>query len=543
MLRACALTVVITVIAGAAEQDPLWLAVFKDCGRAAYEGHADLALSLAERAWQMIRDAGPRHPGYRDGVVEAAMAFTRIGRYLRVETIYDQAVAAAHDLPDLERGLRILQAEQLELHGKRLKAEAAWEGLVSADEARSHPTKAYSAELISLAWVKRSLGKRDEAERLYRKALGQPVIARQDWPASLTQGCTGPGDPKRLLDPVEALASFLEESGRIDEADQVLRSERAEEHLRYRVRLLAGAEKWEQAIAAQREFMSLSTESANGEANQAELDELLKKAGRRQEPVSQETQDRATGVAEADIAAADAEVSIGSRLRAAVERGDLDTAYRIILAATTDSDLVLENEALFISDQLRTAGRTLEMRSVLERVLLMVERSQGTNTPSFLFRLAQIIRQYTDAALTDAARRLLYRLEAAVAVNAGAQSADMEEVLQLRGELLDVEGKGEDARNLFRQWLDLSASLHGATSAELVEAHRSLAEHHAKLGRTEDARAEWMAAIEISRVLYAAYGKDHAELLSSAAAYFKAHADTALGASLDTEARRAAAPR
>jgi hypothetical protein len=43
-----------------------------------------------------------------------------------------------------------------------------------------------------------------------------------------------------------------------------------------------------------------------------------------------------------------------------------------------------------------------------------------------------------------------------------------------------------------------------------------LAEHYAELKRHAEARAEWLAAISVSRALYGDYGEEHRELLAAA---------------------------
>jgi hypothetical protein len=50
----------------------------------------------------------------------------------------------------------------------------------------------------------------------------------------------------------------------------------------------------------------------------------------------------------------------------------------------------------------------------------------------------------------------------------------------------------------------------------MVAAHRMLAEHYAELKRHAEARAEWLAAIGVSRALYGDYGEEHRELLVAA---------------------------
>src|SRR5262249_258728 len=127
MLRACGVLLLMAVAASA--QDPPWARSFVASSEASDKGHPDLPISMVERAWQTIRDAGPDHPMYGHGVWAGAERFEMLGRPARGETILEQAIAAAHALPKLERELRIVQAEYLRARGKEVAAEAAWEAL------------------------------------------------------------------------------------------------------------------------------------------------------------------------------------------------------------------------------------------------------------------------------------------------------------------------------------------------------------------------------------------------------------------------------
>jgi tetratricopeptide (TPR) repeat protein len=515
MMRACAFAVAMVVVARARAQEPPWAEVLKLSQAAAEEGHVDRALSLAERAWQLVREAGPAHPAYRDAVRDMSMAFEETGRHLRADAIYEQAIAAAHDLSDLQRELQIMHAALLELRQKQVGAEAVWDNVVAREEMQPVRSKAYSAELISLASLKAAMGKHDEAERLYRRAWQQPAISRKDWPLSLAGGCTGPGDRKNVLDPTVALANFLAARGRMDEADEVLRSDKSDAHLQRRIDLLAKQAKWEQAIALQRELAALPSQSDSTEMNRIRLRSLLLSSGQLVDAEPSEEQLPTTDVLRVDGAVLEFGLDEPDKLREALERGDLEGSRSLVLAAL-DEEPQLAMQAVDVASRLGAAGKHPEMRSVLERFMLTAERLHGSDMPTVLYAMTHSIREYTKAGLMDDARRLLYRLESATLMNAGAQSPEMEEVLQLRAGLLDAEGQDKEGANMFGQWLGLSESLHGAISAEMVAAHRMLAEHYAELKRHAEARAEWLAAIGVSRALYGDYGEEHRELLAAA---------------------------
>ena len=54
---------------------------------------------LAEEGWAAVRTVGPADPGFLDGVYTAARLFRVLGRDLKVESVYAQAMTACEGPP------------------------------------------------------------------------------------------------------------------------------------------------------------------------------------------------------------------------------------------------------------------------------------------------------------------------------------------------------------------------------------------------------------------------------------------------------------
>jgi hypothetical protein len=112
------------VVSGAVAQEKLpWQEEFERAQSDSPEGPPDRVLLWTERAWQLLREAGPTHSRYREAVGMVVRFFESQGRNLRAENVYEQALAAAHGSPELQRELRIMQASFLDQRGKALAAE------------------------------------------------------------------------------------------------------------------------------------------------------------------------------------------------------------------------------------------------------------------------------------------------------------------------------------------------------------------------------------------------------------------------------------
>jgi tetratricopeptide (TPR) repeat protein len=259
------------------------------------------------------------------------------------------------------------------------------------------------------------------------------------------------------------------------------------------------------------------------------MERLLIESGAMQRPAPAED----LNVTEADIP-----MSAARQLEQLLERGDLDRARDLVVAALDSDPLEIQGMELDVAGRMAAAGRKSDVRAILERSQAVVERSAVSDSPPVLRVLIASIRESTNVGLKDDARRLLYRLETTAVMHSGAQSPEMEPVCELRGKLLDAEGRHDEAVNEFRTWLNLSAGLHGPISREAVDVHHGLAEQHARMGRTDAAKAEWLAAIEVSRALYDGLGVAHADLLTAASEYFRSLGEKELTMKLEAEVTR-----
>jgi hypothetical protein len=150
-------------------------------------------------------------------------------------------------------------------------------------------------------------------------------------------------------------------------------------------------------------------------------------------------------------------------------------------------------------------------------------------------------REFASAGMAADARLMLERVEPAVLLSAGAQSPEMEDLLEIRAEILSREGSSGQSTKALREWLDLGVLLHGASSRKAAEAHMSIARHYAELGRRPEAHTSWLDAIKISRTASAGYGAEHAQVMSAASDYFAAQREFDLALACNGEALHAAA--
>jgi hypothetical protein len=478
MLRACGWMMLIAVTA--AGQELPWTQTLERSNEASAKAQPDLAVSLVECAWQQVREAGPSHPAYRWGVNSVTQTFLLLGRPMRAETLYDQAIAAAQDRPALNRDLQIMQAEFLRGRGKEVAAEAVWEKLL--------PTKR-AAESISLASLKDDLGKLSEAEGLYLLAIRQPATKQSQW---LVPNWNHSMD---LFDAPKAFAEFLGSIGRFEEAERVLPPEPAP--------VQQDSEQKQPSRLVHHDALTLS------EVDLAVLTDNLEAAP--------------------------------NKIWPAIDGGDFDGARAHVLAALdSTSELELQTTNFIeMSERFRRVGRTADVRLILDRYLGAYERLHGSESAEHIEAMKQSIEQFALTGLVDDARRLLYGVESNALLHAGSQSPEFEDVLERQAQALGTEWKTERALKKYYEWLDLRIVLHGATSSSVVAAHRTIAEFHALAGKHDDARTEWLAATEISRSLFAGYGATHAELLNAAAEYFRSRGDKELAERFEAEARRA----
>jgi tetratricopeptide (TPR) repeat protein len=424
------------------------------------------------------------------------------------------------------RELKALYASYLEKRGYEVAAESVWERVLADEEAGARRSEIYSAEVVSLALLKERLGKHEDAERLYRLALRQEPTPLSTWPVPTSSGYPSL-EREYLSDARLALADYLMDWQRSNEAEDVLREGKGIQYLERRVAMLENQQDWNQAIALQRMLIAESPEPRD--AYQDRLQDLLVKAGRLPQPDGEFN--RLEVFSRVQRPPAIQFLSVECELE-----NDRSSFLQLL---DEDSGTAFAGGRLTeLTDRLRSAGRTQDVPPMLQRYVLAAERIYGIFSPRTMEVLATAVREYTSSSMTDEARILLDRLHTSAMMNAGTQSPEMETVLQLRAELLHVEGKPEAASSAYREWLDLVASLHGSSSGNAARAHGTLAETFTRMEKLADARSEWLAAIEISRALGPHFSEERPELLAAAAAFFRSHGEPELAASFDVETRK-----
>jgi tetratricopeptide (TPR) repeat protein len=383
--------------------------------------------------------------------------------------------------------------------------------------------------------MKEEVGKLDVAEQLYCRALAAPPSPPEKWPASTADGCIPPS--VRGWDARSALADFLAERGRFDEADKVLCADPAEEYVDQRMRLYRLEENWDRVIALQRELVKQATDKDTLEAREDELYFLLVESGQIQEdPVND------TGHAAADSRPPQDALS---KITKALDAGDLDRAKNLAQFELPSNPFfgMMFDQFSQVAHALHAAGRTDDARAVLDRYLSKAEETYGVGSTRALLALSDCIHAYATAGLVEDGSRLLSRLELGISMLQGAPWVLAENVLERRADLLSAQGKEKDATDVQQQWLDLVASTHGSVSAHMAAAHRRLAERRAETGRHEQARDEWLTDLDILRKLTGNYGYSLAEELVGAARYFKSQGWIEEAAKLIQEAEAVAPPK
>jgi tetratricopeptide (TPR) repeat protein len=221
--------------------------------------------ALAETGWAAVSTAGPADPGFLDGVYTAARLFRVLGRDLKVESVYAEAMTACEGaaLDVMKARLRLMLA--LELIGQRqnLKAEDILRSALSEEEHLSHKGVLYVAFVQSLAFVREQEGYLDEAESLYTTTLG--YAAPDLTGVVINRIITFPGPPVPPIgEPRATLAGFYLTHERIAEhlyreaVNQLaLDSTKRLDALRQLSGFLAFNGSTEEALAAEREVVSL----------------------------------------------------------------------------------------------------------------------------------------------------------------------------------------------------------------------------------------------------------------------------------------------
>jgi tetratricopeptide (TPR) repeat protein len=232
----------------------------------ANDSNADVT-SLAERGWAAVRAAGPSHPGFLDGVYTADRIFRALGRHLRAESVYAEAIKASEGSALVEVRARLNFMFAYDLIGERenVKAESILRSALSTEERSGRKSVLHVAFLQSLAFDREQEGDLSEAENLYKSTLGYTAPVLTAVPMNRFISFPGPPVPP-IGEPRAVLAGFYVTHARGAEAEQLYReavrqangnSTERLDALRQLSWFLAFYGSKEEAVATERQVMSL----------------------------------------------------------------------------------------------------------------------------------------------------------------------------------------------------------------------------------------------------------------------------------------------
>jgi len=223
--------------------------------------------ALAEKGWAAVRTAGPADPSFLEGVYTAARIFGVLGRELRVESVYAEAMTTCEGpaLEVMRARLRLMLARELIGQRQNVKAEGILRSALSKEERLSHKGVLYIAFVQSLAFVRDQEGDLEEAESLYRTTLG--YAAPDLTGVVINRIISYPGPPVPPIgEPRTTLAGFYLTHERTAEAEHLYReavnqaaldSTKRLDALRQLSGFLAFNGSKEEALATERQVVSL----------------------------------------------------------------------------------------------------------------------------------------------------------------------------------------------------------------------------------------------------------------------------------------------
>jgi hypothetical protein len=186
------------------------------------------AIGLVEKGWTAVRSAGPLDPGFLDGVYTAARLFHVHGWDLRAESVYAESILACDGAALRPTRLRLIYmyAQDLIRQREYVKADSVLRSALRGEESSGEKSGLYVAFLQSLAFVREQEGDLEDAERLYRSTL---MYGNPDLSGVVTENFfTSPGPRLPMIrGPLDILAAFLVNHGRLAEAEQLLRDQLA----------------------------------------------------------------------------------------------------------------------------------------------------------------------------------------------------------------------------------------------------------------------------------------------------------------------------
>lgn len=180
--------------------------------------------TLAEKGWSAVRATGPLNPNFLEGVHTATRLFRVLGRDLRVESIYAEAMAACESptFASTRARLSLMLAHDLIGQRENVKAESVLRSALSNEERLAHKRALYVAFVQSLAFVREQEGDLSDAENLYKMTLGyaEPDLTG----VAINRVITFPGPPVPPIgEPRATLAGFYLLHDRIPEAENLYR--------------------------------------------------------------------------------------------------------------------------------------------------------------------------------------------------------------------------------------------------------------------------------------------------------------------------------
>jgi hypothetical protein len=183
-------------------------------------------IGLVEKGWTAVRSAGPRGPGFLDGVYTAIRLFHVHGWDLRAESVYAESILACDGAALRPARLRLTYMFAQDLIGQKeyVKAESVLRSALQAEESSSEKSGLYVAFVQSLAFVREQEGDLEDAERLYRSTL---MYGAPDLSGVVTDRVFfSPGPRLPMIGgPLDILADFLVNHGRLAEAEQLFRDQ------------------------------------------------------------------------------------------------------------------------------------------------------------------------------------------------------------------------------------------------------------------------------------------------------------------------------
>lgn len=153
----------------------------------------------------------------------------------------------------------------------------------------------------------------------------------------------------------------------------------------------------------------------------------------------------------------------------------------------------LEQLALLAFDQ----GSPAEGVVFVERMLNVTEQAFGADSPALAAILAQLGRLYVVAGRTDAAEKVLLRINDLIGENPPEQAPGYLNVLQLQGQLSAEKGDVARAENLFLRAIAVATKYGSSQAAAVGTSSFNLAAVYLAAGRYQDAVKNYARALEI----------------------------------------------